>query len=175
MATADRIYDDEDDDYTDSQFGSQQPLTQLQQFKHLQVSRITPEFVQEQSLNDEYAYAAPAHSGSSNRRSQLGRIPERPSKPKKNESRMQKQTENTKSTYLDDIKVDAREITESVSQHEIVNNTAPGQMRERRAADQGDERLQHSGLGQMALQSQRPEQRTQINYSVPEIEETRVA
>ena len=126
VATADRIYDDEDDDYTDSQFGTQQPLTQLQQFKHLQVTRATPEFVQEQSLHDEYAYSPPVPAGSALRRSQPAKIPERPSKPKKNESRMQKQTENTKSTYLDDIKVDAREITESISQPDIMSNTAPG-------------------------------------------------
>lgn len=124
MATADRIYDDEDDDYTDSQFGSQQPLTSIQQFKNLQATRTTPEFVHEQSLNNEYAYSPPAHAGSSIRRKQPNSIPERPSKPKKNESRMQKQTENTRSTHLGDIKVDARDITESVSQHEVMNPAA---------------------------------------------------
>lgn len=68
---------------------------------------------------------------------------------------------------MDDIKVDAREITESISQHDIMNTAPPGQTRERRAADRD---YSHGAYSQMVASQQR-EQRAQVNYSVLEIDE----
>jgi len=91
IGAADRMYDDEDD-YTDSQFGQQQPLQvpshiipngRLEQLKK---TRITPEFVHEQQVHDNFAASPPINMDS--------QPLERPSKPKKNESRMLKHPEH---------------------------------------------------------------------------------